>query len=585
VSTSSAGVTDPSSSDDRAAVDATGAPLLEFDQLLGQLVERAQELMGTQNRLRGLLAANTEIIGNLALPVVLRRIVEVACDLVNARYGALGVLAPVGGLEEFIHVGMDADAVERIGHLPAGKGLLGALIDEPRPIRLVKISDDPRSVGFPANHPPMSSFLGVPIRVRNEVFGNLYLSESAAGRFSEDDERVVIALAATAGVVIENARLFEQAKRRQDWLQASMQIQQRLMTSDRSEQHLEVIARRALTLADADLVSLVLPAADPSMLLVAVAAGETTGDLVGFEYPLENSVVGLALQTGQPVMLGDAAADRYAVHQARVMDAGPIMVVPLVAGENVRGALSVARKRGRRRFDDADLDMATTFAGHAAVALELADARADQQRVLLLEDRDRIARDLHDHVIQRLFAAGMTLQGVPGLRGAEQAVRIDRVVTDIDDVIAQIRTSIFGLRGSLQPQATSVRNELLAVASETSTLLGFEPRVRFTGPVDSVVGPDLADDLVAVAREALSNAARHAQADAVELSLSVSDAALVLEVVDNGVGLGDITRRSGLDNMRVRAEQYGGTLEVGPAPAGTSPAEREGTHLRWTIPL
>src|SRR4051812_34569506 len=175
VSTSSPGVPDPS---DRSPVDAGGMPPLEFDQVLSQLVDRAQELMGTQNRLRGLLAANTEIIGNLALPVVLRRIVEVALELVNARYGALGVLAPVGGLEEFIHVGMDDDAVEKIGNLPAGKGLLGALIDDPRPIRLTRIADDSRSVGFPANHPPMSSFLGVPIRVRNEVFGNVYLSES-----------------------------------------------------------------------------------------------------------------------------------------------------------------------------------------------------------------------------------------------------------------------------------------------------------------------------------------------------------------------------------------------------------------------
>jgi signal transduction histidine kinase len=217
--------------------------------------------------------------------------------------------------------------------------------------------------------------------------------------------------------------------------------------------------------------------------------------------------------------------------------------------------------------------------------MELATARAERERMMLREDRDRIARDLHDHVIQRLFAAGMTLQGVPGLRPAEQAARVDRIVTDIDDVIAQIRTSIFGLRGSLAPQSTSVRSRILEVVGETTDLLGFEPRVRFGGPVDSTVGPDMAEDLVAVAREALSNAARHAQARAVELSLTVSDTALVMEVVDDGVGLGEVTRRSGLDNMRVRAEQYGGTLEVGPAPAGSSTPHGEGTHLRWTIPL
>jgi signal transduction histidine kinase len=562
-----------------------GMPHLEFDELLGQLVTRAQDLMGTQSRLRGLLAANTAIIGNLALPVVLRRIVEVACDLVNARYGAIGVLAPVGGLEEFIHVGMEADAVERIGHLPAGKGLLGALIDEPRPIRLINIADDARSVGFPANHPPMSSFLGVPIRVRNEVFGNLYLSESASGRFSEDDERVVISLAATAGVVIENARLFEQAKRRQDWLQASMQIQQRLMAAE-GEEPLELIARQACLIAEADLVSVVLPGADPLLLSVDVAYGAGAEELVGYEYQREDSMVGLALQTGRPVMLGDAAGDdRYAVHLSRVLDVGPTMVVPLIGGEGTRGALTVARRRGRRRLDDADLDMAMAFAGHAAVALELADVRSAQERMLLLEDRDRIARDLHDHVIQRLFAAGMTLHGVAGLREAERNARLDRVVTDIDDVIAEIRTSIFGLRRTPGPQPTSARAQILEVVAEVTAMLGFEPRVRFGGPVDSSVGPDLADDIVAVAREALSNAARHASADAVEISLSVSADALVLEIVDNGVGVGEITRRSGLDNMRVRAEQYGGTLEVGRAPASHSTPHREGTHLTWTIPL
>lgn len=572
---------------DRSATDLDQAPILEFDQLLSQLVDRAQELMGTQNRLRGLLAANTAIIGNLALPVVLRRIVEVACDLVNARYGAVGVLAPVGGLEEFIHVGMDPDAVTRIGHLPEGKGLLGALIDEPRPIRLINISDDPRSVGFPPNHPPMSSFLGVPIRVRDEIFGNLYLSESASGRFSEDDERVVIALAATAGVAIDNARLFEQAKRRQDWLQASMQIQQRIMSPVRGEDPLELIARRAREIAEADLVSVVLPAADPAKLRAAVASGTNARDLMGYEYPRENSMAALALQTGQPVMLGDAAADdRYVVHLSQVIDVGPTMIVPLVGGEGARGALVLGRVRGRRRFDDADLDMAMAFATHAVVALELADARSDQERVLLLEDRDRIARDLHDHVIQRLFAAGMTLQGVVGLREAERIARVDRVVTEIDDVIAEIRTSIFGLRGSAAQRALSPRGRILEVVAEVTPLLGFEPRVRFGGPVDTTVGSELADDLVAVAREALSNAARHARATAVEISLAVSADELALEIVDNGVGFGEITRRSGLDNMRVRAEQYGGTLEVGPAPAGQqSTPHGEGTHLRWTIPL
>lgn len=430
----------------------TALPQLEFDELLVQLVHRAQNLMGTQNRLRGLLAANTAIIGDLDLPVALRHIVEAARDLLDARYAAIGVLAPAGGLEQFVHVGMEEGLVERIGHLPTGKGLLGALIDDPQPIRLRSIGDDPRSVGFPAGHPPMSSFLGVPIRVRDEVFGNLYLAEARSGCFSEDDEQVAVALAATAGVVIENARLFEQTRRRQEWLQASMEIQQRLLAVDGPDP-LQLIADRARALAEADLVTIVLPCADATQLQVEVAAGEGAPALSGYVYPAKDTMAALALTAAQPVMSPDVAADaRFVFHPTRTLDVGPAMMIPLTDATGVRGVLAVARARGRRWFDEADLDMATAFAAHAAVALGLAAARVDQERVRLLEDRNRIAHDLHDHVIQRLFAAGMSLQGVPGLDDAERLARVDGVIDDIDDVIAQIRSTIFGLRGALGPQ-------------------------------------------------------------------------------------------------------------------------------------
>ena len=406
--------------------DPTTLPQLEFDELLVQLIRRAQNLMGTQNRLRGLLAANTAIIGDLDLPVALRHIVEAARELVDARYGALGVLAPAGGLEQFVHVGMEEGLVERI---------------------------DP-SVGFPAGHPPMSSFLGVPIRVRDEVFGNLYLAEARSGRFSEDDEQVAVALAATAGVVIENARLFDQARRRHEWLQASMEIQQRLLAVDGPDP-LQLIADRARLLADADLVTVVLPGADATQLRVEVAAGEGAATLSGYVYPAADTMVAFALAAAQPVMSADVAADvRFVFHPTRPLDVGPAMMIPLTGATGVRGVLGVARARGRRWFDEADLDMATAFAAHAAVALGLAAARADQERVRLLEDRNRIAHDLHDHVIQRLFAAGMKLQGVPGHGVDERLARVDGVIDDIDDVIAQIRSTIFGLRGALGPQLT-----------------------------------------------------------------------------------------------------------------------------------
>ena len=541
------------------------------------------------DELRELLAANQTIISDLELPVVLRRIVQAACELVHARYGALGVLAPDGGLAEFVHVGMDEQTVARIGPVPAGKGLLGALIDDPRPIRLSRIGGDPRSVGFPAEHPPMDSFLGVPIRIRGEVFGNLYLTEAEAGEFTAEDEELVTALAATAALSIQNARLYARAQSRQTWLQASARITRQLLAVE-GEEPLRLIAREARELADADLVTVVLPTPDGGRLMVEVASGRNADELTGYSYPVENTYAGQTFKTGDPILLADAGKDgTHYVHLTEVLAVGPVMVVPLVGTQRMRGALVVGRVQGRRRFEDSDLDMATTFANHAAVALELADARADQQRVLLLEDRDRIARDLHDHVIQQLFAAGLSVQSVAAtLSGDARSQRLERVVSGIDETIRQIRTTIFQLRGSLGPQTGTVRARLLDVIGELARVLGFDPHVEFDGPVDSVVPESVLGDLVAVTREALTNVARHAAAEHAAVRLSATATTLDLEVRDDGVGIDAGRRRSGLANLQRRAERLGGVLRVEPAEAGgmgTEPNTRPGTRLTWTIPL
>ena len=562
-------------------------PRLELDQLLTQLVGRAQDVLAAQGRLRGLLAANMMITNDLALPVVLRRIVRAACQLVKARYGAVGVLAPGGhGLEQFIHVGIDGATAARIGPLPSGKGLLGALIDDPHPIRLRTMSEDMRSTGFPAHHPPMSSFLGVPIRVRDAIFGNLYLSEAESGEFTAEDEELVTALAATAAVAIDNARLFAQAQRRQDWLQASTGITRQLLSTE-GEDPLQLIADLARQIADADIVTVVLPTADRRRLMVEVASGRQAEELTGFTYPVENALAGLAFETGRPVLIGDVTEQttQY-VHMSELVPVGPMMVVPLVDAQRTRGALSLARLHGRYRFEEADLEMATTFANHAAIALELADARADQQRMVLLEDRDRIARDLHDHVIQRLFATGLTAQSVAASLGSDRrANRLEQVVSDVDETIRQIRTTIFQLRGQLGPQLGTARSRLLAVVVDVSPLLSFEPRVEFAGPVDSAVPEAVVDDLAAVTREALTNVGRHAQATHASVTLIADVTTLSLDIVDDGVGIGGATRRSGLANLRARAERRGGTLTVTPADLPEAPPTREGTRLRWTIPL
>jgi signal transduction histidine kinase len=562
-------------------------PRLELEQLLTQLIDRAQDVLLAQGRLRGLLTANRMIVGDLALPVVLRRIVAAACQLVHARYGALGVLAPGGrGLEQFVHVGLDEQAASRIAHLPQGKGLLGALIDDPRPIRLRRLSDDPRSTGFPAQHPPMDGFLGVPVRVRDEVFGNLYLTEPESGEFSAEDEELIAALAATAGVAIENARLFAQAQHRQEWLAASAEITRQLL-SVTGEEPLRLIARKVRAVADAEVATVVLPTSDGKRLMVEVASGQGADELTGMTYPIEGTLASLAFESGQPVLVGDVGESTHEVHLSHAVPVGPVMVLPLIGTARLRGALVVGRLSGRTRFDDAELDMATTFANHAALALELADARADQQRMLLLEDRDRIARDLHDHVIQRLFAAGLSVQAEASTSPVEdRAARLTRVVEQLDETIRQIRTSIFQLRGPLAPATANVRGRVLEIVAGVSELLGFEPSVRFSGPVDIMVPADAIDDLLAVTREALTNVARHAHAGRVELELLADSAQLTLQVVDDGIGIGDSDRRSGLANLAQRADRHGGTLRLTTAGESTSHIpDGRGTRLLWTIPL
>jgi signal transduction histidine kinase len=558
----------------------TPGPQLGLDELLDQLINRAQDVRDVQVKLNGLLAANEAIMGHLELPEVLRQIVHAACVLVDARYGALGVINPHGdGLEQFVYEGIDSDTAARIGSLPRGEGLLGALIEDPRPIRLDRIGDDARSVGFPPNHPPMDSFLGVPIKIRDVVFGNLYLTGRRTGEFTESDEELMRAVAGTAAVAIENARLYDEGRRRERWLHAAAEVSQQLLSFS-GEDPLRVIARSVQELADADLVTVVLPSAAPGELMIEVAVGLGADRLTGLAYSTEHSIAGAVIEVNEPIRIEDIEEQlEYRLRARDVVPVSAVMGLPLAGSAKPRGCLMVTRLSGRRGFTDNDLQMATLFANHAAVALELADARSYQQRTILLEDRDRIARDLHDHVIQRLFAAGLTVQSLQARHpDSAAAAKLGQVVNDLDDTIRQIRTSIFDLSGTLSPAPASVRTELLAVATEHVAQLGFEPTLRFSGPVDTLVTPDLAKELAAVLREALSNVARHARASGAEVAVEVSSSRLSLSVSDNGVGLGESTRRSGLANLTERATRRGGTLTVHSSPDG-------GTQLRWQIAL
>ncbi|HEY3737043.1 MAG TPA: GAF domain-containing protein [Jatrophihabitans sp.] len=556
-------------------------PKLELDVLIDRLVESAQGVKRAQDRLRGLLRANELISGHLNLVDVLRYIVQAACDLADAKYGALGVIASDGSLEQFIHVGIADELAAEIGALPQGKGLLGALINDPKPIRLEDMGADPRSVGFPDRHPPMESFLGVPIRVGDDVFGNLYLTGSSRGKFSADDEELMRSLAGTAGTAISNARLYAESQRRQRWLAASAEIGAQLL-ADSGEDPLRMVARNAQEIADADLVAIVLVTPDGESGMVEVAIGDGAEELVARQRQLTHMLVGQVIRNATPIQLrslaegGDLGTIDLLPGQP-VIDVGPLMLLPLTGSADTRGALVIVRRAGRSVFTGADLEMVGGFASHASIALELSAARSDRQRIALLEDRDRIARDLHDHVIQQLFAVGLSIEGTAALVSPDHAQRLRDQVADIDRTIRQIRTSIFELRGALGGMSGATRQRVLEIVGELTVVLGFAPQVVFSGQVDLTVVGDLADDVVAVIREALTNVARHAHASAVVTDVTVSSGEVELTISDNGIGISEPSRVSGLENLRKRAERRGGSFDVTKAPTG-------GTRLTWKAP-
>ena len=591
-----------------AGVTFPDVPRSELDVLLGQVVERAQEVMGIQGRLRGLLRATQLIGADLGLPVVLRRVVEAATALVGSRYAALGVIGADGHLAEFIHTGMDTEAVAAMGPLPQGKGLLGALIDDVTPIRLPGIGADDRAAGFPPGHPPMESFLGVPIRVRDEVYGNLYLTESIRGAFTEEDEEIAEALAAAAGAAIHNARLYDIAQARHLWLEASAAITHRLLTplvgdpADGGEaaggagwDPLRFIARRSHAILDADMVTIIQPdtgramagaAGDPD-LRVAVAVGADEAALLGQHVAAEATLSGHVFSTGTPMRVNSARDAGLESILSERFDVGAVMVVPLTGSHGVNGVLTAARVTRRAAFTVDDLDMAARFAHQASVAMELSDARADHARLVMADERERIAADLHDHVIQRLFATGLSLQslsaalgpnvtliGRAGRAGDTAVSRIAGSIRELDDTISQIRTTIFGLHVSPLSRGT-VRARLMQVVTDITPGLGATPGLRFAGLLDGLAD-DVAEDLVAVLRESLSNVARHAGAHSTQVEITADSTSLTLTVTDDGVGVPETGRRSGLANMCHRAERLGGSLTI-------TPGRPSGTGLVWTV--
>jgi signal transduction histidine kinase len=427
----------------------------------------------------------------------------------------------------------------------------------------------------------MRSFLGVPIRIRDQVFGNLYLTEKAGGEdFTDRDEAAVVALAAAAGVVIENARLYEEAARRERWLGATAEISNLLSVSGDSAAALQVVADRARELANADVACLALRRS-PTELEIRIVSGAGSEVVPTTPIAVDGSLAGRVVSTGEVLVVDDVEGDPRSAPELRGLDGwptlGPAMVVPLRTPDGVQGALSLAWARDRApKFREVDVELPQRFAEHAAVALQLARARADQERLVVFEDRDRIGRDLHDLVIQRLFAVGLSLENTSRMLAdrPELAQRVAVAVDDLDATIKDIRRSIFAL--SIAPGSGDVRGAVLDLAERAARTLKFRPTVRFEGPVNSRVSPSVAPHLVAALGEALSNVARHAQARRVQVSLEATDD-ITLTVRDDGRGMPEDASRSGLLNMQERAEGLGGTCFVDSTPAG-------GTTVVWRVP-
>lgn len=548
---------------------------LRLRELLVEVQERVEQIVDGCDRLDGLVEAMLVVTSGLDLDVTLRTIVHSATNLVDARYGALEVHDRDKRVLQFVYEGFDEETVQAIGHLPQGLGIIGLLIDEPKPLRLDDLSLHPASVGFPANHPPMRTFLGVPVRVHDMSLGTLYLTDKTNGQpFSDDDELLVQALAAAAGIAIANARLYQQATTRQSWIEATRDIATELLSGAEPATVFRLVAEEALklTAADAALVAIPLdenvPAAEVTEVLVIETVGSAVAPVMGQVISLTDTVLADVCADSSPKQVEKFELDGVDV-------AGPALLLPLRATDTCAGVVVLLRHDSSGPATEDQLEMMAAFSDQAALALQLAGSQRRMRELDVVTERDRIARDLHDHVIQRLFAVGLALQAaVPRARVPEVQQRLSEAIDDLQGVIQEIRTTIFDLHGGSQG-ITRLRQRIDAAVAQFAGS-GLRTSVQFVGPL-SVVDNLLADHAEAMVREAVSNAVRHARATTLMVRVKVADD-LCIEVSDNGCGMPDQFTASGLTNLRRRAEEAGGEFAIEATASG-------GTLLRWSAPL
>ncbi|MCF8602756.1 GAF domain-containing protein [Gordonia sp. HY442] len=511
--------------------------------------------------LRDVLEAVLLVGQGLELDAALQRIVEVAAAVLDAQYCALGVRGPELSLQAFVYTGIAPEQRAEMGPLPIGRGVLGELLHHPEVLRIPRLSDHPSSVGFPANHPPMDTFLGAPIIVRGELFGSIYLTEKqGALEFTELDETIVGVLAVAAGIAVDNARSYEGAQTRMRWMK---------LLADRGSEPLRGVS------VDETLDGM---CSDVAALTDAVDVYIVTGARLDAHTGDDVDITDLATVVETA---GGVLSVRRFDHERSWLRRGArwATVQPVQSEPEEFRALVLTHTE--RRFWTAE-----EWAGMAGVArvASLSIAYSEQQELTgeltLLEERHRIARDLHDLVIQRLFAIGMSMQAMrSGVGDVDLDARMEHVVADLDATIAQIRTSIFDLQ-SLHggKDMRTLRRRVLDVVSELAAYTAITPGVTFVGPVDTVVPDRLWPHIEAVLREGLSNALRHSSADRISVRIVAAEEVTV-EVIDNGVGIPADVPRSGLLNLTRRADDCGGAFLVSSGAGG------DGTRISWTAPL
>ncbi|MFP3991188.1 GAF domain-containing protein [Streptomyces sp. E11-3] len=533
-----------------------------------------------------LLEAVLGVGTDLELRATLQHLVDAATELTGAAYGALGVVDPDRSgsdrLTELFTAGMDEATRTRIGRLPRGDvGVLGALIRDRRPLRLADLTCDPRSCGMPEGHPEMHSFLGVPVMVRSEVFGSLYLTEKRGGPFTAEDERLLRVLAAQAGMAIGNALLYETARQRQRWIEGAAAVTTALLTGDSPTDALMVVAEEARKLADASAGVILQPTGDGGMEIVTASTHDDPGALIGTTIAPGSPVLEQLLG-GEAVFVDDSATDPRMTTPVRSRF-GPSMLLPLQSGGRLIGTLALPRTRGARGYTAVERLLAGQFASQAALALVLADSRESRKRLAVFEDRDRIARDLHDLVIQRLFATGMMLESTRRrAKESDIAETIGKAVDELESTIQEVRTTIFALQQPPADAPTTFRGKVLREAATAAAVLGLTPSTHFAGPVDTSVGERTAGQLLAALRRALAEASRRPGVSEIEITV---DATVTATLPDGRAGVRLTVTTDGAPEEAAGTQDSEGTEGAEGTEDTKDTKGTVGTTLTWQSPL